>query len=135
MKKLEMIASWKGIDIDQSLPVFEGLKKGLGATGTFYNTSKYFEVSFLFLVSENLKSQPLEYRENLLNDASDLKKFAEDIRKFVGKRVQMQHILLHLLMPKKFERIASWGHKDKIIKAYSYLILDNSITDSDKNYS
>lgn len=132
MKKLELIASWKGIDFDQSLPVFEGLKKGLGATGTFYNTSKYFEVSFLFLVAENLKNQHLEKRENILNDATSLKKFAEEIRKSVGKKVQMQHILLHLLMPKKFERIASWGHKNKIINAYSYLLMDNSITDSDK---
>ena len=132
MKKLEMIASWKGIDFDQSLPVFDGLKKGLGATGTFYNTSKYIEISFLFLVAENIKNQPLEKRNNILNDASDLKKFAEKIRESVGKKVQMQHILLHLLLPEKFERIASWGHKNKILNAYSYLIMDNSITDSDK---
>ncbi|PUB10803.1 AAA family ATPase [Paenisporosarcina sp. OV554] len=132
MKKLEMIASWKGIDFDQSLPVFDGLKQGLGATGTFYNTSKYFEVSFLFLVAENLKNLPLKNRENMLNDASELKKFADDIRQSVGKKVQILHILLHLLIPEKFERIASWGHKDRIIKAYSNLITDNSITDSDK---
>lgn len=132
MRKLETIASWKGINFDQSLPVFEGLKKGLGATGTFYNTSKYFEVTFLFLVAENLKNQPLEKRENILNDSIVLKRFVEEVRETIGKRIQMQHILLHLLLPKKFERIASWGHKEKIINAYSYLILDSSNTDSDE---
>jgi MoxR-like ATPase len=132
MAKLEMIASWKGIKFDRSLPVFEGLKKGLGATGTFYNTSKYFEISFLCLVTNDLKNQNIEQRKEILSEASLLKRFAENTRKTVGKRVQMQHILLHLLIPDKFERIASWGHKSKIAKAYSNLIEDSSITDTDE---
>ncbi len=132
VKKLEMIASWKGIEFNHSLPVFEGLKEGLGATGTFYNTSKYFEISFLFLVVENLKKLSLEKRNDILNNSSDLKRFAEKMRKQIGKRVQMQHIVLHLLLPEYFERIASWGHKGRIVKAYSELITDNSITDSDE---
>jgi energy-coupling factor transporter ATP-binding protein EcfA2 len=132
MKKLEMIASWKGIEFNPSFPIFDALKDGLGATGTFYNTSKYFEVSFLFLVAEKLKKLPLEKRKEILNNASELKKTAEDTRKLVGKRVQIMHILLHLLLPVKFERIASWGHKYMIAKAYSELIMDNSITDTDE---
>ncbi|MBY6035066.1 hypothetical protein KUV80_00270 [Fictibacillus nanhaiensis] len=126
MKKLETIASWKGINFNSTLPIFEGLKQGLGATGTFYNTSKYFEVSFLFLVAESVKNQPLEKRINTLNQSTELKRVAENIRKHIGKRVQMQHILLHLLIPEKFERIASWGHKDRIALAYSNLLTDNS---------
>ncbi|MGD6961520.1 AAA family ATPase [Fictibacillus phosphorivorans] len=132
MKKLETVASWKGINFNSSLPIFDGLKQGLGATGTFYNTSKYFEVSFLFLVAESIKNQPLEKRKNTLNQSAELKRVAEDIRKHIGKRVQMQHILLHLLIPEKFERIASWGHKDRIALAYSNLITDNTITDTDE---
>ena len=130
--KLEMIASWKGINFDRSLPVFEGLKKGLGATGTFYNTMKYFEVSFLCLVADDLKKQTLDNRQEILSEASKLKMFVEQTRKSVGKRVQMQHILLHLLLPEKFERIASWGHKSKIAKAYSNLITDSAISDTDE---
>jgi MoxR-like ATPase len=132
IKKLEMIASWKSIDLDHSLPIFEGLRKGLGATGTYYNISKYFEISFLFLVAESLKNHPFEKRKSTLNCETELKQVAESIRKHVGKRVQMQHILLHLLLPEKFERIASWGHKGKIAKAYSDLINDSSLTDTDE---
>jgi MoxR-like ATPase len=132
MKKLEMIASWKGIKLDPSLPVFDALKKGLGATGTFYNTSKFFEISFLCLVANDFKNRTIEERKEILNKASDLKRFVEKTRKSVGKRVQMQHILLHLLLPEKFERIASWGHKSQIAKAYSNLIGDSSISDTDE---
>jgi len=130
--KLEMVASWKGLKLNTSLPVFEGLKKGLGATGTFYNTSKYFEISFLCLVANDLKNKTFEERKAILIDASILKKFVENTRKSIGKRVQMQHIILHLLLPDKFERIASWGHKSKIAKAYSNLIEYSSISDTDE---
>lgn len=133
MKKLEMIASWKGIDFDRSLPVFDGLKQGLGATGTFYNTSKYFEVSFLFLVAENLKNQPFDKRRDTLSHAFEFKRVADDIRqKHVGKKVLMQNIILHSLFPEKFERIASWGNKSKITKAYSEFIKEDSVKDTDK---
>ena len=113
-------------------PVFEALEHGLGATGTFYNTSKYHEITFLFLVAEDIKSQPLEKRKRILSDEIELKKNAERIRKSVGKRVQMLHIFLHLLLPKKFESIASWGHKNRIAKTFSGLIEDSSIEDVDQ---
>ncbi|TWI59300.1 AAA family ATPase [Halalkalibacter nanhaiisediminis] len=132
MDKLDMIASWKGIELDHSLEVFNGLKTGLGATGTFYNTSKYFEISFLFLVVENLKGYPLEKRKTIINDYKLLKRVADDIRQKVGKRVQMLHIFLHLLLPDYFERIASWGHKRKIVKAYSEYVTESSVKDTDE---
>lgn len=132
IQKLEMIASWKNITIDTSLSVFDGLKKGLGTTGTFFNTSKYFEVSFLFRFVEYLKSQPIEKRKTILKKPVELKNAAEDVRQQVGKRVQMQHIVLHLLLPEYFERISSWGNKSQIVKAYSDLIRDSDSKDQDK---
>lgn len=132
IKKLEMIAAWKGIEMDSTLPIFEGLSDGLGATGTFYNTNKYLEISFLFLLVEELKKLPQEARNNILSSRIELKKLADRKRKELGKRVQMQHIVLHLLLPEEFERIASWGHKGKITKTYAHLITDESITDMDE---
>lgn len=132
MKKLKMIASWKEIELDQSLPIFNALKRGLGATGTFYNTSKYFEISFLFLVVEKLKNQSLVTREEIINNEKELKRLADDTRRQVGKRVQMLHIFLHLLLPQYFERIASWGHKGRIVKAFSDYISDPSKNDMDE---
>ncbi|CQR46581.1 5-methylcytosine-specific restriction enzyme B [Paraliobacillus sp. PM-2] len=132
IKKLELIASWKGIKLDTSLPIFQGINQGLGATGTFFNTSKYYEISFLFLIVDYLKKKPLEERKEILNDRIKLKNLTEDVRKKVGKRVQSQHIFLHLILPQKFERIASSGNKEKITKAFSELITDPSVSDLDE---
>ncbi|WP_163582821.1 AAA family ATPase [Gracilibacillus saliphilus] len=132
MEKLEMIASWGRITLDPSLKVFEALKDGLGATGTFYNTSKYFEISFLFLAVEKLKGLSLEIREEILRDPKQLKRHADDIRQRLGKRVQTLHIFLHLLLPEYFESIASWGNKGQIVKAYSEYLTDDSVEDTDE---
>ncbi|MGP4039019.1 AAA family ATPase [Gracilibacillus sp. D59] len=132
IEKLEMIASWKGVEFDRSWKVFGALKDGLGATGTFYNTSKYFEVSFLFLVVEKLKGFSLDIRKDILHNPKQLKRHADEIRQRLGKRVQALHIFLHLLLPDYFESIASWGHKEKIVKAYSNYITDSSVEDTDE---
>jgi MoxR-like ATPase len=132
MNKLETVASWKGIKINRSLPIFDSLKEGMGSTGTYFNVQKYFEISFLFLVTDYIKRQPIEKRKELLESPTDLKNMAEEIRqKQIGKRVQMIHVFLHLLLPDYFEPIASWGHKKSIIKAFNNLLPENSSTDMD----
>lgn len=132
MEKLEDVASWKGIELDRSLPIFEALKDGLGSTGTFYNVQRYYEISFLFYVVENLKRLPIETRKELLSNPKQLKNFTEDIRqKNIDKKVQMLHVLLHLLLTDYFEPIASWGNKQSIVKAYSDFIPENFSSDLD----
>lgn len=132
MRKLKTVASWKGITIDEELDIFQGLKDGLGATGTFYNTSKFYELSFLIITAKNLKEFPKAERKVILNDSMKIKEFADENRLKIGKRVQIQHIFLHLIFPKKFERIASWGHKDRIVKSFDYLIKDEQLSDVDQ---
>lgn len=132
-KKLTAVAGWGNIDLDYSQPVFEGLRHGLGATGTFYNTSKYFEISFLFKLIKHLKTMEPEQRMRILDEPWELKKVAEQVRQEqVGKRVQMLHVVLHLLLPDYFERISSWGHKDQIVKGFSHLLTDLKTEDTDE---
>ena len=132
MKKLKIVAAWKNIKIDEELEIFQGLKDGLGSTGTFYNTSKFYELSFLILTALNLKEFPITEREIVLNDSKKLKELADKNRLKIGKRVQMQHVFLHLVLPDKFERIASWGHKARIVKSFDYLLKDPSLNDVDE---
>ncbi|WP_416150243.1 AAA family ATPase [Salipaludibacillus sp. HK11] len=132
-KKLSAVASWGNIDLDFSQPIFEGLRHGLGATGTFYNTSKYFEISFLFKLIKQLKTMEPEQRMRILDEPWELKKVAEQVRsEQVGKRVQMLHVILHLLLPDYFERISSWGHKYQIVKGFPHLLTDVTTEDTDE---
>ncbi|RPF55261.1 AAA family ATPase [Aquisalibacillus elongatus] len=137
MEKIETVASWKGIEIDRSWSIFNSLKKGLGNTGMYFNVQKYFEMSYLFIVSENIKNLPLKTSESILSKPTELKKLAEETRQNqIGKRVQIIHALLHLLLPNYFERIVSWGNKQQIVKAYADLLNDNATTNDldDKLY-
>lgn len=132
VSKLEDIADWKGISLDKDLPIMKSLQNGLGSTGTYYNTNKFDEISYLILIALQLKEKTMVDRERIVSDHQELKEFAEQVRTIIGKRVTMQHVLLHLVMPERFERIASWGHKDRITKAFTYLTEGSGITDTDE---
>lgn len=132
MQKLAMVAGWKNIDFDQSLPIFKALKDGIATTGTFFNTQKYFEFSFIFSFVEKMKEKSSEERENILQNSSKLKEITELARKEVGNRAQSQHIVLHLLMPEKFERISSGGDKTKIVKSYADMLNEAATGDVDE---
>lgn len=132
MNKLKVIASWKDIFIDDSLPVFEAFRPGLGATGTTFNTGKYFEISLIALFVSQLKESSINRRKEILERPQELKQTVEIARNVIGRRVQMQHILLHILLPNYFERIASWRNKGQIVKSFETLLDDDTVTDTDE---
>src|SRR5699024_2376628 len=132
MQKLAMVAELKNIDFHQSLPTFKALKDGIATTGTFFHTQKYVEISFIFSFAEKMKEKPSEERETILQNHSKLKSVTEVARKEVGKRAQSQHIVLHLLMPEKFERISSGGDKTRIVKSYADMLKESGTDDIDE---
>lgn len=132
IRKLEMIASWNGIQLDISLPIYQVLKEGIGSPGTFYTINKYYELSYLVRFAEELKNLPVGLRKEVLSNPRELKKIAETVRSSIGKKVQIQNIVLHLLLPEKFERIANWGHKSKIVKTYAELLQGYQTEDIDE---
>src|SRR5699024_10257159 len=99
INKLETVANWKQIDLNFEDDVYEALRHGVAATGASFNTRMYFELYMIHLFVEKLKSHPVEERKQILNDPKQLKQLAEDSRKEVGPKVQMQHMLQHLLLP------------------------------------
>ncbi|GEN81841.1 hypothetical protein SLU01_01530 [Sporosarcina luteola] len=132
LNKLQEIASWKNISINQKAAIFKGLENGLGSTGTFYNTNKFDEISYIILIALHLKEKKIDERQEILSDQKKIKDFAVKTRALIGKRVQMQHVLLHLVMPDKFERIASYGHKDRIVRAFEYITENAKLNDTDE---
>jgi len=132
INKLETVANWKQIDLNFEDDVYEALRHGVAATGASFNTRMYFELYMIHLFVEKLKSHPVEERKQILNDPKQLKQLAEDSRKEVGPKVQMQHMLQHLLLPTYFEWIANWGHKEKVVETFDYLLKNKDIDDIDE---
>lgn len=132
VKKLKMIADWKGIEFNRNWEMLEALRDGIGNPGTAYNTAKYEEFTFLYMFVTSLKENLAEERLNILQSTTRLKDLIIQSTKLVKRKVQLQHILLHLLLPESFDRIASWGNKEKITKTFSHYLTNSSIQDTDE---
>lgn len=132
LDKLQMVASWKDIHLNIEDDVFMALKQGIASTGASFNTRMYYELYMIHLFVETVKQYPIDERIEILNNPQKLKQFTDQTRKRVGPKVQMQHMLQHVLLPSYFEWIANWGHKEKVVEAYSYLLKDKKIEDIDE---
>lgn len=130
--KIKDIASWGEIHYDENHPVLKHLELGLAATGTFFNTAKFEELSYVIQFAITIKLMSNEERVNVLNNPWEMKRIIADTVKKIGKNVQMQHIISHLLAPDYYECMASAGHKVLIGKNFKDRIKNEDETDIDK---
>lgn len=130
--KIKDIASWGKVPYDTNHLLLEALELGIGATGTYYNTAKFEEISYIIQFAITVKNMPVEERHSLITDPWELKKIIADTKIKIGKNVQVQHILSHLLAPDYFECMASAGHKSLIVKNFKKYIQNQHETDIDK---
>ncbi|CAH0307397.1 5-methylcytosine-specific restriction enzyme B [Peribacillus sp. Bi96] len=130
--KLKDIASWGEVSYDNNHPLLKDLELGIGATGTYYNTAKFEEISYIIQFAITIKLMSIEERHAVLNDPWELKKVIANTKKIIGKNVQVQHIISHLIAPDYFECMASAGHKSLIVKNFNDRIQSENEKDIDK---
>lgn len=118
LSKLKDIASWNNIAYEHKHPLLNALELGIGATGTYYNTAKFEELSFVIQFSINIKQRKSDERRAIIQDPWKLKEMIVQTKEMIGKNVQMQHIVAHLLAPDYYECMASSGHKEMIVEAF-----------------
>lgn len=111
------IWSWSGANVDlESTVLTDEALGGLGHGGTAYNTYKWREVVFAIISLSDFKSKSVEKRKALLNDPWAFARWL-DTQPDADKR-QFRHIILHLIFPDNFERIATGRHKQEILCAF-----------------
>jgi len=99
------------------------LEKGIGHTGAAYNTGRFYELSFFIQAMEDWKSKPEDKQQSLIADPW---KFGDWLYGLKGaEKRQLRHILVYLLFPDYFERIASRDHKGKIVDAFHDEIIED----------
>jgi 5-methylcytosine-specific restriction protein B len=119
---IEEIASWKDLEIPNILNVLAPLDHGIGHPGLRYNTKRPFEIAFLAEVGLKLLAISVSDRTELLNDDARFRQLLDDVAGDSTK--QGRDILLHLLFPEKYERIASRNHKRLIAESFSEILDD-----------
>jgi 5-methylcytosine-specific restriction protein B len=129
-KLIREVASWKGIEIGENVPLFNAFEHGIGNPGLVYNTGRPNELTYLarfaIAVTDKTKNERMELLSNHLATRAMLDHLADMHRDEFGRPPQLRHILLYLLFPDDYERIASEGHKARICEAFS------EITDGEK---
>jgi 5-methylcytosine-specific restriction protein B len=129
------VAKWKGLDIDENAPAFGGFWSGIGDPGLAYNTGRPNELTYLARVALAVAALPEAERSVVLADHTQLRaildNLAESHREEFGRPPQLRHVILYLLFPDHYERIASEGHKSRICEAFNEVLDGEGPEDTD----
>jgi len=119
------VLSWAGDTLPDSHLVSGAFSNGIGSGGQGYNTRRPFEIAFLIEFTIKWKTELSEkQRAEVAADPWRFQKFVDSIEDAESR--QLRHMLLHLLFPDQFERIASGNHKRRVVKAFSGLVNSES---------
>ena len=121
------ILGWGGDSLPESHPVSAAFANGIGSGGQGYNTRRPFEIAFLIELAIVWKKLPQDRQAEVAADPWLFQEIVDSIEDAESK--QLRHMLLHLLFPEYFERIASGNHKRRVIKAFSGLVTAKSDDD------
>ena len=121
------VLNWAGDSLPDSHLVSGAFSNGIGSGGQGYNTRRPFEIAFLIDLVIAWKKLPKERQDMLSADPWSFQEFVDSIDEAESK--QLRHMLLFLLFPDDFERIASGSHKRRVVKAFSGLL--DSVPEND----
>ncbi|UNK78047.1 AAA family ATPase [Sphingopyxis granuli] len=114
------VLGWAGDTLPEKHVVSTAFSNGIGSGGQGYNTRRPFEIAFLIDLAIAWKRLPAEEQAKVATDPWRFQALADGMEDAESK--QLRHMLLHLLFPGSFERIASGNHKRRVIKAFSGLV-------------
>jgi MoxR-like ATPase/predicted RNA-binding protein with PUA-like domain len=115
LKELNTIAGWKLSQDKPDLGVLhQAFENGLGNPGTQYLTGKPWHIAFYLQFAMRIIAEKIDP----LN-AEVCKLIANEVRTKVPQSGAARHIVLHLLFPDQFERIASETQRRRIVQTFS----------------
>ncbi len=114
LSSLERVIGWK---LGQEQPDFDSLRQAyeasVGDAGMLYNTRQPEQVIFYLKFARELLSKGIDP-----TNISACKSLANAVKQRVVSSNPARNILLHLLFPEHFERIAADTHKRRIVEAF-----------------
>ena len=116
------VLGWADDVMPKESPISQAFENGIGSGGQGYNTRRPFEIAFLIEFSIAWKKLSTEDQKRIAHDPWAFQAQIDALEGAESK--QLRHMLLHLLFPDTFERIASGRHKRQIIHAFAELITE-----------
>jgi Cdc6-like AAA superfamily ATPase len=100
---------------------------GCGNTGQYHKTNKPAELAYIFSFFEAcLNKNESESYEQVIKKLGKTQKMGKS-----NGKVTMYNILLHLLNPEYYERIASYGQKEKVVSFFESIFDDLNFNTDD----
>jgi 5-methylcytosine-specific restriction protein B len=115
LKKRELVGEvlkWCGDTLPNEHAVIRSFSAGIGSGGQGYSTRRPAELAFLIWMAIKWKQLDASKAKELISDAWKFEEFIDEIEDADSR--QIRHMLLHLLFPDYFERIASSDHKRRV---------------------
>ncbi|TLS78272.1 AAA family ATPase [Mariprofundus erugo] len=119
-KLVNDVLEWSGDELKSTDLVWQAFEQGIGSGGQGYNTRRPFEIAFLIEFVRAWKKLDTKQQQAAANDPWLFQEVIDGTDESESK--QIRHMLLHLLFPEYFERIASGNHKRQIITAFTGLL-------------
>ena len=121
-ERVNRVLSWASEQLAEDSSVWRAFAEGIAHPGQNFLLRADLQIGFLVDFARRLKEQPAEKRQEILDNPWHLRDFMDATHDETTPA--MRHILLHLLHPDTFERIASGAHKLSIASTYAGFVKD-----------
>jgi len=119
---IQTVVEWGKLKVEDSLPELAVMDGGIGGTGESYNIRRWRELATIALFALDIIQKKPEVRATILSSHEQVRDAFDDTNEMGG--TQTPHIILHLLFPEQYERIASANQKRAIVSAFDSLLDD-----------
>lgn len=115
--QIRKVWEWSGEPLPEDhWALGEVLAQGVANPGTAYNTHRWRELRFFVTAMKDWKVFDRDRRKEFLDDPWQFARWLEK-REYAAGR-QFRHVLLFLLFPEHFERMATASHKRKVVRNF-----------------
>jgi len=116
---IQQVLAFCGDTLEQDGPIWTGMSGGIGGPGQGFNSFRPYLLMYLIRFAQALKAEASEARRTLVASDADPWAFKRWLDECLGEPKQgaqtMRNILLHLLFPDTFERIAVDEDKAQVV--------------------
>ncbi|HEV3050596.1 MAG TPA: hypothetical protein VGX50_09820, partial [Longimicrobium sp.] len=118
---LAEIWGWSGSELARQQPLIaDALRAGIGGAGQAFNNYRPAELTFFLFLMLDWRARARAEQEHLLSDPWRFGAWVDAVPGAANR--QFRHMLLHLLFPEFYERVASSPHKRRIDAAFREML-------------
>ncbi len=118
--RVSEVLTWAGAAFPKEELLANALEHGIGSGGQGYNTNRPREIAFLIHFAMTWKRLSENDRNVFSKTSWEFMRVVDDVDDADVR--QGRHMLLHLLFPDQFERIATREHKLRVVAAFESLL-------------